>query len=135
MNISTINWLAVIVAAPSNFLMGGLWYSPVLFGRQWMKENNFTNEDMKKGGMATIFIFTFIFSSMMAFNLAMFLNEPKTSPAWGAAAGFLAGFGWAAPALCIIALFERKSTRYMFIHAGYITISFVLMGFIIGAWR
>jgi Protein of unknown function (DUF1761) len=100
-----------------------------------MKENGFTDADMKKGGIGTIFIFTFIFSYMMAFNLAMFLNEPKTTASWGAAAGFLAGFGWAAPAFCIIALFERKTIRYMLIHAGYITISFVLMGLIIGAWR
>ncbi len=135
MDISTINWLAVIVAALSNFLMGGLWYSPVLLGKQWMKENNFTEGDLKKGGMATIFIFTFIFSFIMAFNLAMFLNEPKTTPSWGAIAGFLAGFGWVAPALCIIALFERKTIRYMLIHGGYVTISFVMMGLILGAWR
>jgi Protein of unknown function (DUF1761) len=134
MNISTINWWAVIVAALSNFLIGALWYSPALFGKQCRKENNLTEDELKKGNLFPS-ILTLLFSVIMAFNLAMFLNDPNTTPSWGAIAGFLAGFGWASLALCIIALFERKSKRYMFIHSGYITISFVIMGLILGAWR
>ena len=36
---------------------------------------------------------TFLFSFVIAFNLAMFLNDSKTTTSWGAIAGFLAGFG------------------------------------------
>ena len=32
---SNINWLSVVVAAASSFLVGGLWYGP-LFGKAWM---------------------------------------------------------------------------------------------------
>lgn len=135
MDISTINWAAVIVAALSNFFIGGLWYSPIFFGKQWMKENKFSNDDLQKRSMATIFILTFIFSFIMAFNLAMFLNDANSTAFWGAIAGFLAGFGWVALGLCIIALFERKSFRYMLIHSGYVTLSFIIMGLILGAWR
>src|SRR5680860_1051559 len=115
MEISTLNWLAVIVAALSNFLIGGLWYSPVLFGKLWMKENNFSDDDLKKGNMAKIFGLTFLFSFVMAFNLAMFLNDADTTVAWGAISGFLAGFGWVAMAISIIGQFERKSTKYILI--------------------
>ena len=135
MDISTLNWWAVIVAALSNFLIGGLWYSRILFGKQWMKENNFTEDELRNGNMVPIFIFTLLFSFIMAFNLAIFLNDPKTTASWGAIAGFLAGFGWASLALCIIALFEKKSKTYMLLHSGYVTISFVVMGLILGAWR
>jgi len=134
MDISSINWWAVIVAALSNFLIGGLWYSPILFGKAWMKENNFSDEDFK-GGVTKIFVLTFLFSFIMSFNLAMFLNDSKTTTGWGAMAGFLAGFGWVAMTLSIIALFERKSAKYILIHAGYATISFIVMGLILGAWR
>ncbi|MCX2682072.1 DUF1761 domain-containing protein [Galbibacter sp. EGI 63066] len=135
MDISTLNWLAVIVAALSNFLIGGLWYSPVLFGKVWMKENNFSEDDLKKGNMGKIFVLTFLFSFVMAFNLAMFLNDAKTTASWGAIAGFLAGFGWVTMSIFTIGQFERKSTKYMLIHGGYVTISFVVMGLIIGLWR
>jgi hypothetical protein len=135
MDISTLNWLAIIVAALANFLVGGLWYSPLLFGKLWMKENNFTEEELRKGNMPKIFGLTFVFSFVMAFNLAMYLNDAGTTASWGAIAGFLAGFGWVAMAILVIGQFERKSTKYMLIHAGYVTISFILMGLIIGAWR
>ncbi len=135
MDISTLNWLAIIVAALANFMLGGLWYSPVLFGKTWQKENNLSDEDLKKGNMAKIFGFAFLWSFVMAFNLGMFLNDSSTDLSFGAMAGFLAGFGWVAAAIFIIGLFERKSNTYMLINAGYMIISFLLMGIIIGAWR
>lgn len=135
MDISTLNWLAIIVAALSTFLIGGLWYSPLLFGKQWMSENNFTEDELKKSNMPKVFGLTFLFSFVMAFNLAMFLNDSKTTISWGAIAGFLAGFGWVAMSIFVIGQFERRTTRYMLIHAGYVTISFVVMGLILGAWR
>jgi hypothetical protein len=135
MDISTLNWPAIIVAALANFLVGGLWYSPLLFGKLWMKENNFTEEEVQKGNIPKIFGLTFVFSLVMAFNLAMFLNDGNTTASWGAIAGFLAGFGWVAMSIFVIGQFERKSTKYMLIHAGYVTISFILMGLILGIWR
>jgi len=53
------------------------------------------------------------------------LNDGNTTVSWGAIAGFLAGFGWVAMSIFVIGQFERKSTKYMLIHAGYVTISFV----------
>jgi Protein of unknown function (DUF1761) len=72
---------------------------------------------------------------LMALNLAAFLAAPKTNTAWGATAGFLAGFGWVALGLAIIALFEQKSWKYVAINGGYMTVAFLMMGAIIGAWR
>ncbi|HOZ87342.1 MAG TPA: DUF1761 domain-containing protein [Bacteroidia bacterium] len=135
MDMSTINWMAVVAAAVLNFFLGGLWYSPVLFGKAWQKENQLSDETLKQGNMAGIFGFAFLWSFVMSFNLAMFLNDKDTDMSWGIAAGFLAGFGWVAAAIYIIGLFERRSTKYMLINSGYMIISFLLMGLIIGAWR
>ncbi len=130
-----VNWPAVIVAAVSTFALGGLWYSPALFGRAWMAENNLSEDELRKGNMAKIFGLSFVFSLLMSANLAMFLAEPKTTASWGATAGFLAGFGWVALGIAIISLFERRSWKYIFINTGYMTVAFVLMGLILGAWR
>jgi uncharacterized protein DUF1761 len=130
-----LNWLAVLAAAVSAFALGGLWYSPVLFGRAWMSVNNLTEADLAKGNMTKIFGLTLVFEVIMAANLAAFLAEPKTTASWGATAGFLAGFGWVALAIAIVALFERRSWKYTLINGGYMTLSFVIMGLIIGAWR
>ena len=130
-----LNWFAVVAAALSTFLLGGLWYSPVLFGRVWMTANGLSEQDLRKGNTAKIFGLAFVFSLLMSGNLAMFLADGKTTTAWGATAGLLAGFGWVALAITMIALFERRSWKYIFINAGYMTTAFVLMGTILGAWR
>ncbi len=49
-----INWLAVLVAAISSFVLGGLWYSKALFGRAWMSANNLSDADLAKSNMAKI---------------------------------------------------------------------------------
>lgn len=42
--ISDLNYWAVLVATFSAFVIGGLWYSPVLFDKKWMSLNGFTDE-------------------------------------------------------------------------------------------
>lgn len=135
MNPGDLNYLAIIVAALSTFLIGGVWYSPILFAKGWMQANNFTEEDLKDTNMAKTFGFSFLFALLMAFNLAMFLADEGTTTSWGATAGFLAGFGWVALGLATIALFEKRSWKYILINGGYMVVSFVVMGLIIGAWR
>lgn len=130
-----LNWPAVITAAVSTFAIGGLWYSPALFGRAWMSTNNFTEEDLNRGSLPKIFGLTFVFALLMSANLAAFLADAKTTPLWGATAGFLAGFGWVTLAVATIALFERRSWKYIMINGGYVTVSFTVMGLILGTWR
>ena len=135
MDASKINYLAVIVAALSTFLLGGLWYSPLLFGKSWMHANNFSDRDLQAFSKARMFGWSFVFSLVMAVNLAMFLAAPGTNLTWGMTAGALAGFGWVAMAIGIIGVFENRSWTYILINGGYMTAAFVVMGAIIGAWR
>jgi Protein of unknown function (DUF1761) len=137
MDMSTINWLAVLVAGISSFVVGGIWYSPGLFGKAWMKDNNLTEDDVKKGNKGKIFGWTVIFSLLMAANLGMFLADScaqKTDITWGATAGFLAGI-WTFCAIAIHSLFEQKPWRLILINGFYSLVSLVLMGAIIGVWR
>lgn len=135
MDPSTLNIPAILAAAVLAFVLGGMWYSPLLFGKAWMQENNLTDEELKKGNSTRIFGFSFLWSLVMAFNLGMFLNDPGTTTSFGTLAGFLTGFGWIAMGIFIVGLFERRSTRYMLINAGYMVVTLTLMGFIIGIWR
>lgn len=135
MNPELVNIPAVIVAAIAPFVLGGLWYSPMLFGKAWMKENDFTDEDLQQGSPVRIFGFSFLFFLVMSVNLAMFLATPETDFTFGVLAGFLAGFGWVALSVAVIALFERRSWKYIAINGGFIVAAFLLMGAILGLWR
>lgn len=129
-----INYLAVGAAALSAFLLGGLWYS-VLFQKPWMTANGFTDADLKKGNEAAIFGTSFVLCLIMAANLAAFLSGPETTASWGAIAGALTGFGWIAPAIGVIALFERRPLAYTLVNGGYWAVALTLMGAILGTWR
>jgi len=133
MDVRQLNIWAILAATVSAFVVGGLWYS-VLFGKAWMRANGFTEADAPKGNGKT-FAIAFLLTLVMAFNLAMFLNDPKTTTAWGATAGFLAGFGWIAMGIGVVAVFEKKPLSYVLVNGGYMTVALVLMGAIIGIWR
>jgi Protein of unknown function (DUF1761) len=134
MNFHTLNPWAVLAAAASAFALGGLWYSPLLFSGAWKKANGF-GRDEPPAANAKIFGISFVLSLVMALNLAMFLNDPKTTLVWGATAGFLAGCGWVGVGLGIVSLFERRPWTYVLINGGYLTVAMVLMGAILGGWR
>jgi membrane-associated HD superfamily phosphohydrolase len=134
MNFQTLNYWAILVAAFSAFVLGGLWYSPFLFGSAWKRANGFGATEPPPA-TAKIFILSFVLSLVMALNLAMFLNDAKTTWSWGATAGFLAGFGWVVMGIGIVSLFERRPWAYVLINGGYLTLALVAMGAILGAWR
>jgi hypothetical protein len=130
-----LNPWAIAAAAAANFVIGGLWYSPALFGRAWMRANGFTEADLKRGSPAAIFGLAFLFCLAMAANLAAFLAAPEVTLGFAVAAGLAAGLGWAALGLGVVALFERRPWSYLLVNGGYLTVSFAAMGAILGAWR
>ena len=129
-----LNIWAVFVAALSTFLIGGLWYSPALLGRLWMRENGFPEESLKGSNMTKIFGLAFLMGLIAAVNLALFLG-PEDRPEMGALWGFAAGFGWVATFLGTIYLFERKSFTLFLINAGYSVVALTVMGVILAAWK
>jgi len=134
MTFHSLNVWAILVSASSAFVVGGLWYSPLLFGTAWKRANRFAGSE-PPAPTAKVFAISFALTLVMAFNLAMFLHDPKTNLAWGATAGFLAGFGWVAMGIGVVSLFEQRPWTYVFINGGYLTVALVLMGAILGGWH
>ena len=82
-----------------------------------------------------VFGLTFIFAILISYNLAFFLGDPAIGLTEAIQYSLAAGLGWAALTFAIIALFENKSAKYIFINSGYIVVAFLLKGVIIGLWR
>ncbi len=128
-----MNWLAVVVAALSTFMIGAIWYGP-LFGKPWMKEHGFSEDDLKEANMGKIYGIAFILEFLIAVNLAIFLSD-SSDVTWGITAGFLAGFGWVALAMGVNALFSRSTLKLWFIDSFYFVVTFMIMGAILTAWK
>jgi len=129
-----LNWLAIFVAAASAFVLGGIWYSPLMFVNRWMKEMGITPDSREKTNMIKIFGLSFLLSLVASFFLAMFIGH-EASAAFGALAGLMAGLGWVFTYMGIICLFESRTLAYFLINAGYSVVSLTIMGFIIGVWK
>jgi hypothetical protein len=128
-----VNFLAVVVAAFSSFMLGGLWYSAALFGTAWQRE---AGDTRKPGDRHPIKVFglSFVFALIAAFAYAV-LIPPATSIADGAAQGLAVGAALVGASFGINYQFANHSTKLWLIDAGYHTVQFCLYGLIIGLWR
>lgn len=129
-----INHIAVFVCAVMSLVIGGLWYSPILFQKPWQRAAGISDEQMARFNPAKIFGLTFVLALVISYNLAFFLGDKGTTWKWGIAAGLLAAF-WAIAMYVIISLFEQRSLKHILINCGYIAAYFGVIGFILGIWR
>jgi hypothetical protein len=158
-----INFLAVLVAVLSSFVVGFVWYNPKVFGTIWMNEIGMTEEKAKQGNMAKIFGLTFVFAFLLAFFMqpltihqfsAMGLvggDVVNAKPSYTAFMadygdvfrtfkhvamhGLMAGLFIALPIVGTNCLFEQKSFRYAAITSGYWIVVMTIMGAIICGWK
>lgn len=117
------------------YIFGGVALVRALIRESLDVGSGMTEEKAKQGNMAKIFGLAFVFEFIMAYCLAMFLNDPTVDLQMGAFYGFLTGFGWIFFALAVNSLYEQKSWKYIFINGGYWTVAFTVMGLILGAWK
>ena len=130
---SNVNLLAVIVAALSSFLLGGLWYSPVLFGPAWQRAAG----DVRKPGdahPARVFGLSFLFALAAAFAYALVMPAPAGATS-AVLQGLAVGAAIVAASFGINYQFANRPSVMWLIDGGYHTVQFALYGLILGLWR
>ena len=133
MLLENINLWAVSLAAFANVVIGSFWYSPLIFGKNWMHEKGFTEEDFKNGHPIWLILFlSFLFGFIGALSMAFFLT-PHSTALSGAGMGALVSLVWISSSKANAALFENTSVKLILIHAGYDMIGYIVMGAILGA--
>src|SRR2546425_787367 len=76
MPMTHVNALAVLVAAVLTMVLGAVWYSPVLFAKQWMAAQGHTPEaleQMKRKGMIRAYAVSFLCYLVTAYVVALSL--------------------------------------------------------------
>lgn len=137
MDFSSINFLAVFVAALASFILGAVWYNPNLMGQIWQKELGFTDEYLQKGSMPKIFGTSFILMFLMSFGQAMLMAHSSQTFGWsnGALHGGMIGVLFVSCSMGINYLYQRRSIKLWFIDSGYQVLFLILQGVILGAWQ
>lgn len=129
MDLLDVNWLAVVGAAACGFIVGGIWYGPIM-GKKWMGAVGLTEDEIKQGNMAAIYGGAFAFSLLASWTLAHTFSRygidlsfsVKVMTALGIAIGFIV------PAIGTNYLFSHKSRALFFIDAGYWVLFYITMG-------
>ena len=129
-----INVWAVLAAGVSSMVLGGLWYSPVLFGKAWSAASGVTEAQQKSANMGKIMGTSLLLAVIGAAVFAMFLG-PKPALGFATAAGLSAGLCWVAGSFGINYLFEQKSMKLFLINGGYHTLQYTLIGAVLGLWH
>jgi uncharacterized protein DUF1761 len=129
--VSNVNFLAIIVAAASSFLLGGLWYSNALFGATWRRA---AAGPEIQGHPAKVFGLSFVFALIAAVVYAVLIPPPANAVA-GLTQGVLIGAGLVAASFGINYQFANRPTVLWVIDGGYHTVQFAIYGLILGSWR
>lgn len=130
-----LDYLAILVAGVVYFVMGGLVYSPLLFGRAWMRLGGHTEESIKQGNTALPYVVAFACALVNAFVIAEVLDfiEAQTWPqALGTALFLWAGFYFVGRAP--ESFFGRKPKALLLIDASYPLLGTLAATAVLFAW-
>lgn len=130
--IPDLNWLAILAAAVSAFMLGGLWYGP-LFKNVWCREAGI-DPDAQPKHPARVFGIAFACSLFSAFAFAWFVG-PRPETHLAVYAGAMIGVAWVAMSFGINYAFAQRSLKLWLIDGGYHTLQFALYGLILGLWH
>lgn len=132
-----INFMAVIVAAIANMVIGFIWYGP-LFEKKWMKLSGRTKESMEKEKkdlpmvMGSMFVGALVTASI----LALFVGYAgATTIEIGAKIGFLAWLGFVATTILQDVLYEKKNKQLAAINLGFNFVALIVAGSILASWK
>lgn len=130
-----INYLAVLVAAVAGMIVGALWYSPLLFGKIWMKASKLSEKDMKKAHMGRAYALAFLGSLVTAYVLAHFVDYLEVSTVGGAlTAAFWIWLGFFVTTSLSSVLWEGKPWSLYVLNIAHYLVSLSVMAVILGLW-
>ena len=126
----TVNYLAVLIGAVINMVVGFLWYGP-LFGNQWMKLVGLNKKDaekmMKNGGAAKVYGTSVVLALLMVYVLGHVLAVGGVSTVDQALeVSFWQWAGFIFSTHLIQHMYEQKPLTLTLINTGYYLVTLLL---------
>ena len=128
-----VNWIAVALCAVSSLVLGGIWYSPILFHKVWNREAGRGENPEKPKHPGRVFGVAFVFALIAAWVFAWALGpDPQLKDAL--LMGLAVGAGFVGASFGINYQFADRSFLMWAIDAGYHTAQFVLFALVLSLW-
>lgn len=132
-----VNYWSVLAAAVASFILGMLWYSPLLFGKIWMKLAGISQQSMKGKGLTppVAMFLGFLANLVVAYVLAHFLNLfGATTWQSGFELAFWAWLGFTTVTQLGSFLWEGKPFSLFLLNTTYSLANLMLMSAVITLW-
>ena len=137
-----INYITVVVSTILAMGLGFVWYSPIMFGKRWMKEMNYTPEVMEElkqkngsGGMARTYSISTLQTLVASIIVAALLNSLIITSLGGLALfGFLLWLAFSMPVALNNTLFGKDSLPLTAINSGYQLGAILILVLVNGIW-
>lgn len=132
----SVNLVGAAVAGVAAFIVGMLWYSPMLFGKKWMELSGMKISENYKdmGKMAPTMVAALVVSIISAYILGQFIKLiGAATPVEGAIVGIAAWFGFVATVSLNMVFWERKPIGLYLLNNGHLALNFAIMGAILVA--
>jgi hypothetical protein len=133
-----VNYIHVLVSAVAIFILGGLWYSPALFAKPWVRLIGKSEEALKSQpkGMPLMFLQAFVSGFLLSWSLAIVVAHiPAMNAMRGALTGIVCWIGFAGATNYSNTIFSSRPRALWAIDSGYNLVCFVMAGAILGGWR
>ncbi len=129
------NHLPIFVSAVFLWLLGAVWYSPLLFAKPWVEIVSRRMGEKPKGVVHGM-IASFLGDLLLAFVLAHIIGWSGAGTiGWGVFIGVLMWIGFVAAPLYPQRIYEGRPPRYFAINAGYWLVGFVVVCTLLAVWR
>ena len=135
---ANINYIAVLLVSVASMVLGALWYSPVLFGKQWMHLMGINPKkiDAKKSSMAKLYFINFIAAIVMAYILSHFVDYVgATDIGSGIQLAIWVWLGFIATTMIGTVLWEGKPWKLYLINSGYQLVNLLIAASILAVWQ
>lgn len=132
-----INYWAVLSAAALYYASGTLWYSPFMFGKQWMQLVGMTPEmiESNKKNAWKAYLTALIASLLMSYGVARLVDYMHvTSFSGGIQMGFWSWVVFVITTMAINNAFSTRPVKLLLIDGGYHLYGLLLMGVINTVW-
>ena len=134
-----INYPAVIVATLVHYILGGLWYSPILFGNKFIQLINWSPaqlQQIESESHAKELAIGFVMSLLLVYILAHFVQYTKaTSALGGIQTAFWLWLGFVMSTQVATVIFEGRSFGLFLINVAYQLVGCALAGAILAVWK
>lgn len=134
----SINFVAVAAAACAFFIIGSLWFSPLLFSSIWVKELEQHNVVIKQPTQADLvskMLLTYAanFITAWAMGCLVYLTGSATILS-GLILGTIVALGFAVTSVGSVFIWESRSLKLFLIDVGYPVVGIIVSAIILSLW-